>query len=120
MSEEKILEIANAIKSHLVNLAAKDRLPSDLTQLDEMEIGNIIDGFMPTAREKAIEKASHYLCEYDDEDGNFVSVETQLIRIAEHKNHEDWIDDVDGVLVWGAVVYQFTVEDFIDHVDWVD
>jgi hypothetical protein len=122
MSEEKILAIATAIKGHLVSLAANDRLPSDLTQLDEMEIANIIDGFTPTSREKAIEMASHYLCEFEDEedDDNFVSIETQLIRISQHEKKDDFLDDVDGVMVWEAVQYQFTVEDFIDYVGWVD
>lgn len=120
MSEEKVLEIAIAIKSHLVSLAANDRLPSDLTQLDEMEIVNIIDGFMPTSREKTIEKAGHYLCEFDDDDDNFVSIETQLIRIAQHKEKDDWLDQVKGILIWEPVQYQFTVEDFLDYVDWVE
>jgi hypothetical protein len=42
MTETKIYEAAQAIKEHLIQLAVDDRLPLDMTQLDETFIIEIL------------------------------------------------------------------------------
>jgi hypothetical protein len=113
-------DIACEIKNHLVKLAENDQLSLDMTQLDEMDLMEVVQSKLPTAREKAIEKASCYISETDDEDGNFLSVETQLIRIAQHPNKTDFIDYVEGVCVCQPLEYTFFVNDFLEIVGWVD
>lgn len=44
MTETQINEAAIAIKQHLVQLAADDKLPLDMTQLDETFIVDILTG----------------------------------------------------------------------------
>jgi antitoxin component of RelBE/YafQ-DinJ toxin-antitoxin module len=121
MSKEKSLQIATAIKNHLVELATNDNLPLDMTQLDENALAEIIDSFSPSRQEKAVEEASHYLCFFDDEEtGEEVSIKTQLERIAAHPDQDDFIDNVEGVMVWEKVEYSFTCDQFLDQVGWVD
>lgn len=119
MSQEKSLQIATAIKKHLIQLEFAGL--TDMSQVDENALAEIINGFAPTRQETAIDEASHYLCFFDDEEtGEEVSIRTQLERIAAHPDQDDFIDNVDGVMVWEKVEYSFTCGQFIDQVGWVD
>lgn len=42
MTEQKVFIIACAIKEHLIDLAVNDKLPMDMTQLDETFIIEIL------------------------------------------------------------------------------
>jgi hypothetical protein len=66
----------------------------------------------PTAREKAIELASHYLCDGD------LTTEQMVEAIANNEDEDDLIDNVDGVIVWEKVEYEFTCEQFLDDIGW--
>jgi hypothetical protein len=105
-------EIASAVKDYLVNLAVEDRLPLDLTQLNTSEIEAVIQGFLPTQKDEAVERASHYLC-----DGDLTILE-QVEAIANHENEDDLIDYVDGVVVWEKVEYSYTCDKFLSDIGW--
>jgi hypothetical protein len=66
----------------------------------------------PTAREKAIDLAAHYLCDGD------LTTEQMVEAIANHEDEDQLIDNVDGVIVWQKVEYQFTCEQFLDEIGW--
>jgi hypothetical protein len=106
-------KIAQAVKDYLVNLAIEDRLPMDLTQLDVTEIQKAVESAMPSARDKAISQAEHYLCDSDE-----LTIEQQIEAIENHEDQNDLIDNVEGVIVWDKVEYSFTCEDFLSEIGW--
>lgn len=63
-------------------------------------------------KEKAIEKAGYYLCGNDE----FIIAE-QVKSITEHKNSDDYIDNVKGVTVWKKMEYRFTCKEFLDLIN---
>ena len=60
---------------------------------------------------KMVENASHYLSD-DDE----ISTREMIKRIMEHEDENDYIDNVDGVVVWQPLEYKFTCSDFLDMI----
>jgi hypothetical protein len=106
-------KIAQAVKNYIVNLAIEDRLPSDLTQLDIDQLQEVVESAMPSARDIAISQAEHYLCNSDD-----LTIEEQIQAIENHKDQNDLIDNVDGVIVWDKVEYSFSCEDFLSEIGW--
>ena len=105
-------QIASAVQDYLVNLAVEDRLPLDLTQLNTTEIEEVIQGFLPTEKDKAVERASHYLSDSD------LTTLEQIEAIANHEDQYDLIDNVDGVVVWQPLEGHFTCEDFLSYIGW--
>ncbi len=105
-------EIASAVQDYLVNLALEDRLPLDLTQLNTTELEAVIQGFLPSKKDEAVERASHYLSDSD------LPILEQIEAIANHEDYEDLIDDVDGVLVWQPLEGYFTCEEFLSYIGW--
>lgn len=71
---------------------------------------NFIRG-VDCAKELETENAGHYLCETDEWD-----VEEQIALIKLHKNQDDLIDDVDGVMVWEPLERRFTCKDFLEMI----
>ena len=114
MTETKINEAAQAIKEHLIQLAADDKLPLDMTELDATFIVDIIEKHQPTARDKAIEHATHYLSD------TFVSVEEQVEAIAQQAEEDgsEMIDNVEGVLVWEPLEELFDCDEFLQMIGW--
>jgi len=104
--------IAQAVKQHLIQLAADDKLPMDMTLLDESALETVIQKELPTEQDEAIEKASHYLCDDD--------VEAAIKAIAAHPDQNAYIDDVDDVTVWEKVQFSFSCAEFLSHIDWVE
>lgn len=116
MTEKQIKEAAQAIKQHLIQLAVDDKLPLDMTQLDETFIVDILTGHQPTDKEKAIEEAGHYLCESDE-----MTMEEQIEAIAAYAEEEggyNLIDDVEGVVVWEKVENSISCDDFLEMIGW--
>lgn len=110
MDKQKITELAQAIKTHLIGLAVNDKLPLDMTTLDVEPIKALITQSQPTQMEKAIAHASHYLCD------NEVSLEDQIIAIQNHSEDSDYIDNVEGVTVWEPIQNRFVCWEFIDMI----
>lgn len=104
----KSLEIAKSVKEYLVKLAVEDKLPMDLTLLDEKQIAEIIAEHLPTKMDSVIEAASHYLSDAD------LSIAEQIEAIKNHSDMDDFIDQVEGVLVWAKVEYTFSCDEFLD------
>lgn len=117
MTEQKIYEAAQAIKEHLIQLAADDKLPLDMTQLDETFIVDILNDKQPTGKDEAIEHATHYLCDSDE-----LTMEEQIRAIAAHAEEDgsDLIDEVEGVVVWEKVEWSITCDDFLEMIGWKD
>ena len=115
MSGEKSFIIACAIKEHLIDLAVNDRLPMDMTELDEMAIANIIEKNLPTAKDVAIEEARHYLCDSDE-----LTMEQQVEAIAKQADEDGsvLIDDVEGVVVWEPIEGQYDCDEFLQMIHW--
>ena len=104
----KSLEIAKSVKEYLVNLAVEGKLPMDLNLLDEEQFAEIISTHLPTKMDSAVEAASHYLSDAD------LSISEQIEAIRNHSDMDDYIDNVEGVLVWSKVETTFTCEEFLD------
>lgn len=103
----KTKEIALAIKQHLIDMSNTDRLPSDLTLLDENELIKIIDSVKPSVREIEIKKAMDFLV------GDRDSVIKQLEAIENTVDKTTLIDYVDGVDVWEKIEFSFTCDEFL-------
>lgn len=101
------IKIALGIKEYLVSLAVDGKLPLDMTELNEQEIADVINGFMPSEMTKAVEAASHYLCDGD------LSILEQIRAIQYHEDQYDYIDMVEGVVVWERVENTFTCGEFL-------
>jgi hypothetical protein len=104
----KSLEIAKSVKEYLVGLAVDGKLPMDLNLLDEEQFAEIIAEHLPTKMDSAVEAASHYLSDAD------LSISEQIEAIRNHSDMDDYIDNVEGVLVWSKVETTFTCEEFLD------
>jgi hypothetical protein len=104
----KSLEIAKSVKEYLVKLAVEGELPMDLNLLDEQQIAEIISEHLPTKMDSAIEAASHYLSDAD------LTIAEQIEAIRNHNDMDDFIDKVEGVLVWAKVEYTFSCDEFLD------
>ncbi len=91
-------------------------LKSDFNDVPQWVIeasNEFIEKSQPSARDKAIELAGHYLCEPDD-----MTIEEAIEAIANHPDQRDMIDNVEGVIVWEKVEYAFTCEDFLNEIGW--
>lgn len=90
-------------------------LKSDFTDVPQWVIeatNEFFEKSKPSAEDKAIELASHYLC-----DGE-LSTREMIEAIANHEDQSDMIDNVEGVVVWEKVEYSFTCEDFLSEIGW--
>lgn len=116
MTEQQINDAAQAIKDHLIQLALDDKLPLDMTLLDETFIVDILNGKKPTSKDKAIEEAGHYLCDSDE-----MTMEEQIEAIAAHAEYEDGSDlvsNVEGVVVWEKLQNSLRCQEFLDMIGW--
>lgn len=108
-------KIALAIKNHLINLAVDNKLPLDMTQLDEFALSEVIQTEMNSVdnrNEKAYENAGHYLCD------NELSIKEMVDAIVKHPNEDDFIDNVEGVIVWEKVTYTFDCGEFLELINY--
>ncbi len=82
---------------------------------DNMEsLYGFVNDVMEAARVNELEgteikTAMNYLCDSED---NSISDQIELIK--NHEDGEDFIDNVEGVIVWDKVVNVFTCNEFID------
>lgn len=93
---------------------AKD-LKSDFNDVPQWVINaanEFIEKSKPSAEDKAIELASHYLSDGD------LSTKEMIEAIANHEDQSDFIDNVEGVVVWEKVENSFTCEDFLSEIGW--
>ncbi len=102
--------IAQQIKYYLVNLAAKDKLPLDMNNLPLFELQAVIERCLPTERQRIIEAASHYLSDGD------LTIAEMVEAIAKHDDETDFIDNVEGIVVWEKVENSFTCDDFLSEI----
>ncbi len=107
MNTEKIAE---AVKKHLINLAVNDKLPLDMTDLNEYELEKVIKKCLPTKEEKRIERAGQFLSATGDE----LKAMVKLIEDCEDEN--EMIDYIEGVDVWEKVEFSFTVKQFLEEI----
>jgi hypothetical protein len=107
--------IASAIKEYLIDLALEDKLPMDMTELDEMAMSEIIEKNLPTAKDEAIEHARHYLCDSDE-----MTIEQQIEAIADQADEDGsvMIDEVEGVIVWEPLEDKFDCDEFLQLINW--
>lgn len=116
MTTKQINEAAIAIKLHLIQLAADNKLPADMTELDATFIVDIIKKFQPTAMDKAIAEAAHYLCDLDLE----LSIREQVEAIAKQAEEDgtEMIDNVEGVVVWEPLEGKYDCDQFLQMIGW--
>ena len=91
-------------------------LKSDFNDVPKWVIeasNEFIEKSKPSAKDKAIEAAGHYLCDSDE-----MTIEEQIEAIANHEDQSDMIDNVEGVIVWEKVEWSFTCDSFLDQIGW--
>lgn len=59
-----------------------------------------------------VEAASHYLCDGD------ISTKEMVEAIYNHKDQNDMIDNVEGVIVWEKVENTFNCAEFLEQIDY--
>ena len=109
-------ETALAIKNLLVKLAVEDKLPMDMTMLDETMFIPILEAENPIAfldtsirrKQKMIDNARQFLVTDSDQE---IQEMIDLIEANPDENQE--IDYVEGVEVWEKVHYSFTCKSFM-------
>lgn len=87
---------------------------------DEIEEPTYMDK-NETAVNVAIAQAMNYLCDNEStHEGQLGSIKNQIEAIASHaKNHpSDYIDNVDGVIVWEKVTNTFECDEFLQLIEW--
>lgn len=101
---------AKAIKDYLVQLAIDDKLPMDMTQLNEFEIEDIL---RKHDEETPLQKASHIL----SSDGSDEDLQEMIDLIEAEQDGSIALEDVEGVLVWEALEGYYTVDKFLNEIN---
>jgi hypothetical protein len=103
-------KIAQAVKSYLVALAIQDKFPTDLNDISEFALEDVIKSALdiPTAFEEGVKKAMDLLS-----DGDLTTAE-MVQAILDHEDPTDLIDNVEGVVVWQKVENSLSCEEFIN------
>ena len=97
-------KIKSYIKEILVSKAIDDTLPMDMTQFD-------VDGLFDLA--EACVKAEEFLC--NDE----ISIVEQVRAIINEEDTTIMIDHVDDVCPIEQFEFNFTVKDFLEHIEYL-
>ena len=114
IDNNKINEIAAAIKEKLVEMAIDDSLPMDMTEFPEYVLAGVIKAQFPDEYTQRLIKAEEILC-VDDED----TAELQVQRIEAQAAIDDsvLIDIIDDVWVIENLEYSYTCKGFLEHIN---
>lgn len=118
--EIKLMIIENFIEYYTTNDDERDAMKMEAhTYVEEDHVDEIAQsgmGTLPTERKKVIERASHYLsgCDSDEE------LVDMIMAIAKHSDDADMIDQVDDVIVWEKVEWEYTCSDFLDEIGYYE
>lgn len=97
--------IAKAVKAYLVE---QGLIAPDTKKFSIKKLTAVIEATLPTAEDVEAEKASHYLS-YGE-----ISIKEMVAAIRNHPNLDDYIDDVEGVVVWEPLTYRYNCNQFLD------
>ena len=100
---------ALAIKKFLVELAANDKLPLDMTTLPIEELEEVLRANNQRSR---LEWACDILCGDSDEE-----IERQIELIEACDDDTEFIDSIDGVVVWEKLEWSLTVSEFLEQIE---
>ena len=100
---------AERVKNYLIKLGMDDKMPLDLNELNLDAIEYAIKG-EDYENKQMIDAADNILSDGD------IEIFEMIQRIAEHENKNDYIDNVDGVLVWQPLMYQYTCDKFLNEI----
>jgi hypothetical protein len=112
-------KIAQAIKDYLVDLAVNDKLPLDMTQLEMIDLEDVVSKAISdykSSDESIFDELGYYIC---DDYENYPAIVTALKKALTETpttliDHIEY--DVDGepetITVWQKVEYAFNVEEF--------
>lgn len=87
----------------------------------EIEEPTYMDNNIEQRKEAAISQAMNYLCDNETtHDGQRGSIRAQVEAIAAHavENGDDFIDEVDNVIVWQKVTDTFSCDEFLQMIEW--
>lgn len=87
----------------------------------EIEEPTYMDNNIEQRKEAAISQAMNYLCDNETtHDGQRGSIRAQVEAIAAHAERlpSDYIDEVEGVVVWENVRYTFECDEFLQMIGW--
>ena len=113
-------QIAEAVQAFLSKQALDKKLREDIFNnaslfVDHLNLGKLekaiakaIKEEEPTAEDVETEKASHYLSDGD------ISIKEMVAAIRNHPDPTDYIDDVEGVVVWQPLEYRYNCSQFLD------
>jgi hypothetical protein len=117
MTAEQRLFLEDVVLPKLVEMAINDTLPLDMSQLSSYDFEEEAEVFNNSkVDDNMVIKASDYLCEGDEDDDDYMSIEDQVTAIKNHPNKSDMIDWIDGVYPTEAFESTFTVEGFIEQI----
>ena len=117
MTTEQKLFLEEVVLPKLVQMTIDCTLPSDMTELSAYHFEEEAIAFNNSkVDDNMVIKASDYLCEADEDDDDYMSIEDQVTAIKNHPNKSDMIDWIDGVYPAEAFEFIFTVEGFLEHI----
>jgi hypothetical protein len=100
-------KIAKVVKDYLEQEGLK--IPKT-TNFTLKKLTEVVEGAIeyPTPEDIEAEKASHYLSDGD------ISIKEMVAAIRNHPDADDFIDDVEGVVVWQPLEYRYTCTQFLE------
>ncbi len=100
-------KIAEAVKAYLVEqgLIAPDTKKCSIKKLTAIIEGAIV---YPTPEDIEAERAAQYLSDGD------ISIKEMVAAIRNHPDADDFIDDVEGVVVWEPLEYRYNCTKFLE------
>lgn len=117
--EIKLMIIENFIDHYTTNDDERDAMKMEARtyveedHVDEIAQADFVDN---GARKNVITKARHLLCELDtDQD-----VVDAVKAIVNHPNQDQYVDWVDGIIVWDKVANTYTCEGFLDEIEYYE
>lgn len=118
--EIKLMIIENYIDNFTTNDDERDTMKANaLMYVEEDHVDEIAQsgmGMLPTFREQVIKRASEILSDCDSDE----EIVDMVMLIANHEDDSDMIDEVDGVIVWEKLSWEYTCEHFLEEIDYYD
>lgn len=117
--EIKLMIIENFIDHYTTNDDERDAMKMEArTYVEEDHVDEIAQADFADngARQNVITKARHLLCELDTDQDVVDAVKAVL----GHPNQDQYVDWVDGIIVWDKVSNTFTCEEFLDEIEYYE
>jgi hypothetical protein len=115
----KLMIIENFIDHYTTNDDERDAMKMEArTYVEEDHVDEIAQADFADngARKNVITKVRHLLSELDTDQDVVDAVKAVL----SHPNQDQYVDWVDGIIVWDKISNTFTCEEFLDEVEYYE